>query len=388
MKRKILAIALAVSLLAIAVVSGTLAYFADTEYAINVLTSGNVEIVLHEDNDNGLLDDEYRDWLEAQKFHPGVSLEKDVWVENTGSNEAYIRLFIAYPYDAQDVMTLTFDTMAEWTDDVTGYDFINDVTEYSDVNDKLDGEGYYTTYIGSEKFIVRCLTLVDPLAPDAKTSDTLTKITMVPETEWKYQSNKIAYYNDTVRYANNPGTYPADYELVYVSENGQIPVYICAQAVQVVKNENEDFTVTEAFNAAFGAYDQAWWISAVVVEGTQTLTGAINSTGVAVTVDKPATVNIDEAIVNADQLAVYNADATLQITDSEIHVEKGVNLNNSNTTILLDNVHFYVADGPVVYGSMGGQVVYILNPIYINGVEFDFSAEMKDTYFPNCIVLR
>ena len=45
MKKKIIAICLCVAMLAIAMVSGTLAYFTDTDQKENVFTVGNVSIV-------------------------------------------------------------------------------------------------------------------------------------------------------------------------------------------------------------------------------------------------------------------------------------------------------------------------------------------------------
>jgi len=48
MKKRILAIALVVCLLATALVSGTLAYFTDTDDATNTFTVGNVSIDLTE----------------------------------------------------------------------------------------------------------------------------------------------------------------------------------------------------------------------------------------------------------------------------------------------------------------------------------------------------
>lgn len=57
MKKKILALGLCVAMLAIAVIGGTLAYFTDTDYATNVMVTGNVQIVQneHERDENGEL---------------------------------------------------------------------------------------------------------------------------------------------------------------------------------------------------------------------------------------------------------------------------------------------------------------------------------------------
>lgn len=59
MKKKILALGLCVAMLAIAVISGSLAYFTDTDQATNVMVTGNVKIVQNEHQrtaDNGDLE--------------------------------------------------------------------------------------------------------------------------------------------------------------------------------------------------------------------------------------------------------------------------------------------------------------------------------------------
>ena len=58
MKKKIIAFGLVVAMLAIAVVSGTLAYFTDSDEATNTFTVGNVKIQLVEQqsSDAGLVE--------------------------------------------------------------------------------------------------------------------------------------------------------------------------------------------------------------------------------------------------------------------------------------------------------------------------------------------
>ena len=80
MKKKIVSLALAVCLLAIAAV-GTLAYFTDKDAATNTFTVGNVKIDLTE-----------TEWVDKSIANPGVSVAKNPVVENTGDNDAYIRL--------------------------------------------------------------------------------------------------------------------------------------------------------------------------------------------------------------------------------------------------------------------------------------------------------
>lgn len=85
-KRKILMLALSVCMVAILVMGGTLAYFTSTDSAENVFTTGDVEIDLVEvfDPDNA-------------KLMPGIDIQKEVYVKNTGSESAYVRVHIAIP---------------------------------------------------------------------------------------------------------------------------------------------------------------------------------------------------------------------------------------------------------------------------------------------------
>ena len=83
MKKKILALCLVVALAVTAVVGGTLAYFTDTDNETNTFTVGNVNIDLPEkfDPQNAVL-------------RPGSQstnkIEKKVWIENTGTEDAYV----------------------------------------------------------------------------------------------------------------------------------------------------------------------------------------------------------------------------------------------------------------------------------------------------------
>ena len=85
MKKKIVSLALVVALIAIAAM-GTLAYFTDTDAETNVFTTGNVEIDLQEVFD-----------AENAKLMPGIDINKDVFVKNTGSENAYVRIHMAVP---------------------------------------------------------------------------------------------------------------------------------------------------------------------------------------------------------------------------------------------------------------------------------------------------
>lgn len=86
MKKKIVSLALAVCLIAIAAV-GTLAYFTDKDEAENTFTTGKVDITLNETFDE-----------QTAKLLPGKNIAKIVNVTNN-EEDAYVRLHIAFPAD-------------------------------------------------------------------------------------------------------------------------------------------------------------------------------------------------------------------------------------------------------------------------------------------------
>ena len=113
MKKKIIALAVAAVMLAIAVIGGTYAYFTDNEEATNVFTVGNVDITLYEStlhragayggngeaSDDEIIADaaEYQAYLAEQELMPGVSVKKMPYVKNTGKSDAYVRIRVMIP---------------------------------------------------------------------------------------------------------------------------------------------------------------------------------------------------------------------------------------------------------------------------------------------------
>lgn len=90
-KKKILSVALAASLAAVAVVSSSLAYFTDTDQKDNVFTVGNVDITLTEPNWEATGKEE------AEDMYPGEAVAKDPTVTNNGANPAFVRIKVEWP---------------------------------------------------------------------------------------------------------------------------------------------------------------------------------------------------------------------------------------------------------------------------------------------------
>ena len=139
MKKKLLVLSLCVVLAAIAIAGASLAYFTDTKSATNTFTVGNVKIELLEsrfhrqgsggsgdtsipaptqtasgmkyvsDGSKAFTDDEikadatkYSEYIgeRGKNMVPGKNIAKSPYVVNTGANDAYIRIRVMIPSDA------------------------------------------------------------------------------------------------------------------------------------------------------------------------------------------------------------------------------------------------------------------------------------------------
>ncbi len=86
--KKILALCLVVILAVTAVTGATLAYFTDTDTETNVFTTGDVDIDLEE---------VFPESEDDRRLLPGKDITKEVDVRNEGSEDAYVRVHIAFP---------------------------------------------------------------------------------------------------------------------------------------------------------------------------------------------------------------------------------------------------------------------------------------------------
>lgn len=129
MKKKIIALCVCIAMLAIALIGGTMAYFTDTDQAENVFTVGNIDIDLHEYKADGTTPFE-----EVNNIMPGMTYGKIVNVENTGKNDAYVRVKIIIPENM--IPTWNSDAVGvsgsgkEWEANVSTEDALNTFGEF------------------------------------------------------------------------------------------------------------------------------------------------------------------------------------------------------------------------------------------------------------------
>lgn len=123
MKKKVLSLTLAAGLLAVAAISGSLAYFTDTDTQKNTFTVGGVSIVQHE------MGADEKEFKQNQVLMPlpkndrtnDLYIDKIVTVENTGKSNAYVRTFIAVPKDLDKEKAI---------DNVLHWNFTKDTEDY------------------------------------------------------------------------------------------------------------------------------------------------------------------------------------------------------------------------------------------------------------------
>lgn len=233
MKKKIVAFMLVISMLAIALIGGTLAYFTDFDAATNVMTMGNVDIeqIELERGPEGSLIPFTQDkfvfpavgeakWEdEAIEVGGGVQkvfdvenvIDKFVYVKNTGANDVYVRTIVAIEapnYDPNDRIHVNVNN----TDGVT-------MTAWTPVD--IDGVQY----------VYSVFTYTKALAPDAETPVSLAQVYLDPLTT---QADVAAY-------------------------NGQWTILCLSQAAQEAGFPDAATALNEAFGEATATQVAAWF---------------------------------------------------------------------------------------------------------------------------------
>ena len=191
MKKKILVISAVVALLAILAVSGSLAWFSDTDEVTNVFTVGSVKIEQNEVGADG------NPFVQEQVLMPVVKADdptdenyiaKIVDVTSTGENPAYVRTHIAIPTKLVGTLILDLSDSAKWVP----------ATNYES-----------TTTVDGEEYTVYSFTYTEALTKGVTTDDLLLGVYIDPKTDLK----------------DNPATTEADMEFCYYDANAKDYVF-------------------------------------------------------------------------------------------------------------------------------------------------------------------
>ncbi len=218
--KKILALALVVAITATASIAGTLAYLTDRDSKANVFTVGDVQIELNDTFEQG------------SQLVPGVVIEKEASITNTGKNDAWVWLTLAVPTafdNAQNpFLNLTTGNAADWTE------LANPTTE------TIDGKEY----------VVYTLLYNELVKPDETTSMGLTTVGLDSHVDVDPEGN--AYWVEA-GVATDLGW--------NINEESAPVVYVGAYAIQ-----SEGFTTVEE---AYAAYAAQWTTAEGENKGTE-----------------------------------------------------------------------------------------------------------------------
>ena len=170
-KRKLLALALGLCMVAILAVGGTLAYFTSEDSVDNVFTMGNVKIEIEEVVD------------EDTELAPNKKINKDVFVNNIGSKPAYVRVHIAFPaaMDDGDPEFAANKNFLHWNFTKASYAdgqwSWNESAEGSNYPGNGGEWNYYETTSDGEEYAVYVATYTSALEAGAQTAtESLTQV--------------------------------------------------------------------------------------------------------------------------------------------------------------------------------------------------------------------
>lgn len=156
MKRFLIYISVLVMMISL-IAGGTLSYYTTSVEAVNVITTGNVSLVLHETTDNGA------EFPEAGVVvMPGDTVSKIVTAENTGSTALYLRIELIKDVNddalsAENCLSMNINT-TDWTYR-DGYYYYNTALEPGDVTSALFTEVYVDGRAVNNDFLGKKLTL-------------------------------------------------------------------------------------------------------------------------------------------------------------------------------------------------------------------------------------
>ena len=240
MKKKVLALALVVALVAI-VVGTSLAYFTAEDEVTNTFTIGSVMIDIIEngkatDSDQVVFDNPMMPVVNTQDVtqDPGYAA-KVVEVKNTGLNAAYIRVHIAQPKALLGYLELDLD--------LNGWDRV------------------FHTYVTLEnqEYIVVTYDYLTAVDPDEFTTELLRGAYLVSEVDIKDNPDTPSA---DLEFCKPEGTgykfsgYVAHYKVDGGYTSNTLNILVASQAIQAQGFENG--TATDALNAGFGANTNPW----------------------------------------------------------------------------------------------------------------------------------
>ena len=255
MKKKIVAICLVACLAVIAIAGATLAYFTDTDDAVNTFTTGGVKIDLieQERGENGLQDFTQNQVLmpivgsaqgEKDEFGQPVAanyVDKMVTVENTGASDAYVRAYFAIP-SALDDGYETFNAGLN----ILHFNFGNYFDEDGQLVTTYGNQWIWKNADNTWKYFE---TEIDGVAYNVYYADYYQVLPAGDTTEQFVQG----VYLDSKVDMNEDGEYTINGQVID-GFDGSVECPVFAVAVQAAGFDDADAAITAAFGADFNPW--------------------------------------------------------------------------------------------------------------------------------------
>ncbi|MBQ8559229.1 MAG: hypothetical protein IJ439_04520 [Tyzzerella sp.] len=252
MKKKITAICLVASLAIMAITGASLAYFTAEDTADNVFTMKGIKVEINEEFEQG------------SELLPGLDINKDVYVTNTGSSDAYVRVHIAIPaaLDDGDPSFAAMNNFLHFNFEKASVDD----GEWSWLPEMSAGTGYrgngvgnwnyYTTTIDGIEYAVYVVTYRTALEAGVQTATkALDKVYVDTSVDCEWVADETHEDGGYYVYEDNKGNEVTLADISADGENVQIKVF--AEAAQTA-------TFTDAYdalNTAFGNPADADYVS-------------------------------------------------------------------------------------------------------------------------------
>jgi alternate signal-mediated exported protein len=238
MKKKIVALCLVACLAVMAIAGASLAYFTAEDTADNVFTMKGIKVEINEE------------FVQGSELLPGLDINKDVYVTNTGTSDAYVRVHIAIPEALDDG-----DPSFAAYNNFLHFNFTNESVEagqWSWIPEYIDGVGYkgngkgnwnyYPATIDGIDYGVYVVTYRTALKAGEQTAtQALDKVYVDKNVDCEWDEVQDCFY-----YTDNKGNtvYPSQ----FADENGNVTIKVFAEAAQTATFEN----AYDALNTAFG----------------------------------------------------------------------------------------------------------------------------------------
>ena len=324
--KKIIALLLVISTTVALSIGGTLAYLTDRDSEANVFTTGDVNIDLNEDFNQG------------STLIPGVDIEKEPTVTNVGPNDAWVWTTVAVPKNLAGVIVFKEQNTTDWT--------------WTEGTTEINGEDYvlYTAMHNAA------------LDVDVETSALFTAVTLAstvdidPDGQWHTVVNGTAT------------------DLKWNNSDGNPVIYVSAYAIQ-----------TEGFNTVADAYDayNTQWADNGTEYGTPStvttvstadeLTAALANGGTVV-----LTSDITTELTEAANWSNITGDTTINMNGNtlKIDIPEDANIGNQHIFNVAKGGKLTIENGvfEVTYGDNQNQLTAIINnaggTVVINDGEF------------------